>query len=829
MASPLLVTSESFRKKLIVRNLVPYIKSPSKVSPPIDYDAPISDYSVTDSPDVLIDEPLFSKELYKVNQYGAEGGYKQVPDPTALLGTKSNEGEYGFQDARIIDEGFEEARKYRPLNAYADGVNIFDGAEAISTLETVVRDGNRLPNGQPYYPLQFVPSTYRNVSILLSRDPVGSDGLLSQDSYIARIAADLLRKGFEQRIASEIRLNTIGRINAFNVRGGTDILSLATGRVPIIEPNYRITSPANPILAATDFALRLAGSIIPVSPIPGSYFDPSINSGQPVTIQQLNNAFRRSTVGKFVSSLLGTNRSGSQLFLDNTGGGQKSRLFGNLDYNRYKPGYNRNIFDRLVGAIVGTSENNSNYYIGSITSEPSRVFSPSGDLPNNSFGQEQQTPVYGPSELAKLYEVGPNAQVASSIKIGANGTNYIDGGGIEGGLTWISPGTGPNAGKKVGIGGKTYETESNQSPSSFGQTLSTSVNFKDGSIMDQTQRLIDSAPKSGGRRLEHVGNAIDQVSKVFNDGYKELTKGSRVIRYIGPIGAEQGAEYCRVFSKDLPYLQYNDLQKTEGITTQNRKIASSVLDNTYNLNIYPNKKDSSANSTNLFGDPDKDGYAKKYMFSIENLAWRTSSKPGFTWSDLPICERGPNKGRVMWFPPYGLTFNENSNASWKDSSFIGRPEPIYTYSNTSRTGSLSWKIVVDHPSVLNLLVNKVLENDNQEATQKIESFFAGCLKYDLYELARQYPLANPNDLYVIQTEINNRELTKEQLTAVQSTLQTGVNTTSNETMPTAKNGQLNIDGLQNDFVGLGFYFGNNTPEGNDVSIINLQTMNDRVL
>jgi hypothetical protein len=60
-------------------------------------------------------------------------------------------------------------------------------------------------------------------------------------------------------------------------------------------------------------------------------------------------------------------------------------------------------------------------------------------------------------------------------------------------------------------------------------TESVGIPLKEGSILDNTQRLIDSQPQ-GGKRLQHVGNAIDQVSKVFNDGYKELTKGSRVYR-----------------------------------------------------------------------------------------------------------------------------------------------------------------------------------------------------------------------------------------------------------------------------------------------------------
>ena len=54
--------------------------------------------------------------------------------------------------------------------------------------------------------------------------------------------------------------------------------------------------------------------------------------------------------------------------------------------------------------ITGTLTDNSNYYIGSITSEPSRVFSPGGDIPVNAYGQEMQAPVYGPQELAQLYD-----------------------------------------------------------------------------------------------------------------------------------------------------------------------------------------------------------------------------------------------------------------------------------------------------------------------------------------------------------------------------------------------------------------------------------------
>ena len=73
--------------------------------------------------------------------------------------------------------------------------------------------------------------------------------------------------------------------------------------------------------------------------------------------------------------------------------------------------------------------------------------------------------------------------------------------------------------------------------------------------MDATQQIIDSVPK-GGAKLKSVPHAMNQVSKVFNDGYKELTKGSRVRKFVNTDptsgnGIEEAREYCRVWTKDV--------------------------------------------------------------------------------------------------------------------------------------------------------------------------------------------------------------------------------------------------------------------------------------
>ena len=803
MGSPLdFINSDGFRKKLITRNLTPYAKAPNRPTPPFNTEYIQSDTSVQDSPDQLIDEPSFANKLYPLNQYGNEGGYEQVPDPGGLMNNKSNEGEYGFQDAHIVDQSLPESQKWKPLNVYSNGSQVqLDSAEFFGSLDKPLTTNNY--NNQPY-PTTFVPSTYNPVSILLSPDPAGSNGFVSQDSFIVKLGAQTLRKEFETRIAAQIRKDTLGRANVLNVNSGTDVVNILTGVVPLIEPNYTITVTANPILAATNFALRLAGSILPTSTIPGSYWDSTINTGQPGTIQQTLLGNPKSTVSKFFNKLLGGGQTGTQIFYNNTGPGQKSLLFKNINYNKYKPNYDRTLLNRLGGALVGATTNNSNYYVGSITADPSRVFSPGGEVPVNQFGQEQQDPVYGPSELAQLYE-GPS----KDIRLGANGPTYSSGGGIEGGFTWVSPKYKGNAGKTVGVGGLIVNQDADFKPSSYNSTESTERTLKGGSILEKTQRIIDSQPQ-GGKRLQHVGNAIDQVSKVFNDGYKELTKGSRVLSYVGSLGNEVGSEYCRVFAKDIPYLQYNDLQKTDGITTEGRRFSDSVFDKTYNLNMYPNKQEGGKDSTNLIGTT-TNAYAKKYMFSLENLAWRTSSTPGFTVSDLAVCERGPNGGRVMWFAPYGLTFSENVSTNWNQSDFLGRPEPIYTYKNTSRGGSLQWKIVVDHPSVLNVIVNKVLNNETNKARidGMLDSFFAGCLKYDIYALAKKYYNVPPGDLYLLQQAITSKEITKEQLQYTIQTIQSGKD--GGQGQPTKSN--VPPDTFKN-YENTAFYYGNDYPKPN---------------
>jgi hypothetical protein len=798
------------------KNLSPYnvvgVYSPSVGN--LTYETVLNVTNVIDSPNELIANDPFAAKLYPLNEYGPDGGYNlNINYNSAPLPVKSNQGEYSPNDTvlDLVNEFFIDA-------SYID--NYYGPNGGFNEMYGVTTQILGKPIHQPYgYGGTFLPSSYSPYAILLSSNPTGSDGTLSQDSYLAKLGAQKLNQLFQDRIAREIFINTVGQINLQSLQDPFEASLIVTGQEPLIYRNWKITSPEDPITAAADLITRLGGAYWPVSLIPGDYFTDNTRNGQTQQTSTALNVINQLT-GGFLGPILNLKRNPSEIFLTNTGNGQKSVLFKNINYNRYQPNYRKDFGGLLgIGQAIVSLINPDNgtlvggYYVGSRNSEPSTITSPPNQVPINAFGQQEQVPVYGPSEMGILFEGNQD-----TLNFGLAAKSLSDGGGIDGQFVWTSPKYKANAGFRAipGGGSGSIDSEFNLISSNYLKDESTNFVFKSTSILDETQRLVNSADNVQGiTRLKHVGNAINQVSKVFHDGYKEMTKGSQVISYSDQTtGGDAGIEYCRVFTKDTPYYTYNDLQKVDGITTSGRKFAGSVFDNTFNLNISPTRN---PGSTNIIADGPNGigGYAKKYMFSIENLAWRTSSKQGYTYDELPVCEKGPNGGRVMWFPPYDLKFNDTSTANWTETSFLGRPEPIYTYKDTKRTGSLSWKIIVDHPSIMNTIVEKQLKGNNKERVNSIiDSFFAGCVKYDIYELAKKFNTVPTKDLYTYQTILNNPNLDKNTAKDIMDSLPSDVSVGS-VTQPgnsiVKSNPELSVADLDSKYNNFAFYFDNDVP------------------
>jgi len=232
--------------------------------------------------------------------------------------------------------------------------------------------------------------------------------------------------------------------------------------------------------------------------------------------------------------------------------------------------------------------------------------------------------------------------------------------------------------------------------------------FNDKTILSATQELVNENPDDV---------FIDQTKKYFKDKVKDhLISRGNAISSESYQSAIANGKFCRVWSVEDGYAYKNAIRKNGLFSSDDiSKPGFSVTSDNASLSVL---SDNGIVKTFPVADDSKTTF-KKYMLSIENLAWSDNL------ADLPMSEIGPgdamsaNKGRIMWFPPYDLNFDENVSANWQKTDFIGRSEPVYTYNNTTRGGQLRFKVLVDHPKVINSYRGK--------RTNEIERFFAGCI------------------------------------------------------------------------------------------------------
>lgn len=281
-------------------------------------------------------------------------------------------------------------------------------------------------------------------------------------------------------------------------------------------------------------------------------------------------------------------------------------------------------------------------------------------------------------------------------------------------------------------------------------------------LTDNPQNLPINAFKGGSKIRQDKKTLLSKTQKLFNSvGMKTIvsnkgdmtigkpsktqsaivmggmSKGSAVLSKEALSGTTNKANevFCRSWTSYNRYTHVNNLIRHRGLNqseqdkTKNifpsgshkggwrQNIEGSVLDDNGFVKIAPYKGDNLTRSATT---------PKKYMFSIENLAWA-----GTPAANLLPCEQGPGDlltgkfGKIMWFPPYNLEFSESSSLNIESTNFIGRGEPIYTYNNTERTGNLSFSVIVDHPSIVNSFAG-----NNGPSEEFIRSWFAGCVDLD---------------------------------------------------------------------------------------------------
>ena len=399
--------------------------------------------------------------------------------------------------------------------------------------------------------------------------------------------------------------------------------------------------------------------------------------------------------------------------------------------------------DRLPKSYYKSSgvvyENFGDYYVTIGEGEPARVPTIDNDGLFDYYGEEREkystksTFWYGKSygvstnEQPENYKIGDGvyakkATVDRSFKGGSFRTN-----GIE-----------PNQGDY-----DYYEESDNGASVKSFKSTSTSEGFTPSiDSFDNGSRIMKNMNKMfANNEIKSLINRFHSDKNVDKDdqlisAYSEygLSRGRNLLKKQHNDDNVTGFEnpYCRVWTAHYQYSKMKDRIRPfmDGGTFMSIKELQSNLGK-----LRPNNGAQRLNDNSVLMDSgfvkitpfNKDGQLsggrdslKKYMFSIENLAWKNFATP----DRLANEQIGPFGGRIMWFPPYNIKFTENINVSWKDNDFIGRGEKIYTYVNTDRGGTLSFSLLIDHPSILNKAVGT---GDNSGVSDEdILRFFAGC-------------------------------------------------------------------------------------------------------
>lgn len=643
------------------------------------------------------------------------------------------------------------------------------------------------------YPLDFYLDLDVNSTALLSNfttDPLeyllGLDKpLLENETILANLGAISLKFNLEEKLRQRVERSSI--INS----GFGDVIRRGLSNPEIIRNPYRwvnlferdstITTSNTPIDIAADFVSDMLGIEN------RRWVDFSLSTMYDLTPTCFSEQNRRSS-NPLINDVLGRNTSRISdrdvYILNRTGTGQKFYLFYSISRNKYQPDYLANyesgifqeaqevvqVFRGLSGFIgIGAGRRPDGlYYLGSKANDPFYLMQDyAGDYikTNENIIEALKDGKYEEPGYDEVEDYGPN------------NTKFI----------WES--------SKMGV--KRREMGINipdDSILSYNKYINNK--FRECSILHRTSQALEKGAFGieqtltkfyDGYNLNSKGNAVLTPTKkeILNKkgeviGYDYSVPGLNFAGKRNNRSINDNGEFCRTWTKVKPYSKIMDLVRYKELI---RKERNSVIDRNANYNIFPselnvNEGMGRRSSQGSFGDAEVEFFgekrARKYMFSIENLAWRdykASNYYGVT--DLPPCEKGPNGGRIMWFPPYDIQFTDDTSANYTTHQFLGRPEPLYTYNNSERSGTLSWKIIADHPSITHLLVKKELSrlNDN-EVDEILSAFWAGCIEFDTFELARLWGVFSQSDIDYFKTVLGeipknkNNELIRSDLAKV---------------------------------------------------------------
>lgn len=342
-----------------------------------------------------------------------------------------------------------------------------------------------------------------------------------------------------------------------------------------------------------------------------------------------------------------------------------------------------------------------------------------------------------PPVLAKTLNIGKNfipMYFYSDVQKTSTNSGYIEREGISepnefGWLNFNKNGTGistVNGGNFTDIGANELIKESNKIGEPAEKMSIDLLGITKQSLLYKTQKMFET--RKIETMISQMGKSSDSLDKDISPD-NIMSKG-RNLRKKGAGKSALNEDFCRVWTSTSKYNKIRNLIRPfdeEKKETLDNSLKHLRPNGGEYLKKYGILQDDGFVKIAPYGKDFEKEDPKKYMFSIENLAWKDSIDSLIEGTS----QEGPNGGRIMWFPPYDISFNETTSVNINSDAFIGRGEPVYTYVNTERTGTISFKVIVDHPSIINSYTGKETDkakdvDGNDINEDDILRFFAGC-------------------------------------------------------------------------------------------------------
>jgi hypothetical protein len=602
-----------------------------------------------------------------------------------------------------------------------------------------------------------LPYTFNIISDLASDTlptTVQSDSELGKEGYI------FLKQTIQNRLDRAQTKEIAGRIanstDAINDPLGAGV-ALLKGQAPAFTLSYDITTLPG-FLTTFDVVRRLSGIDPGISPIPE---ETMLGSAINTIKNGINTLFGRNIFGGDITEcdtnpdrLKPPHIPRNKTLLRYTSTGQLFSMYNTLSYNKFSPEWLRDpdtldLFSTLI------PKPKSNLYIDS-----QRAFTVAqriGGILGLPVKEPDSNYIVDNTDPVRLNDSPDNSALGSG-KLSDDFVEFdsnADGTGNGGRFSTIAV--------KPGDYQDIYWETTTILKSDFDNPRITSDDpFKEDEQYWNGKIFFSGEKKFNGDSILCGTQALAERDDIIGDVVRNSTRSLRGMSKGNAVkwpNNDNNKKFCRVWTKDNNYNQISDLVR-KGYRGYGRGLMTDTKFTTLDKNgmpiIAPTKQNSIVNE---FGESTLDPtIAKRYMLSIENLAWRGAKV------FLPCGEIGPNGGRIMWFPPYGISFSDNTTVNWTTNDFVGRPEPIYTYNNSSRSGSLGFKVVVDHPSIVNHFNNDIY-NERKNGVYvgrgdgELEAFFADCVNYPIEDLLKKYKQFSEAEIANLKALIKSNKAT----------------------------------------------------------------------